>query len=388
MVFEADATGRNDSVTQGWVRTILRWTTTPLMLASSALSLALVFALASTVPAQSSVSRTAIVLSLDGAVGPATADYVVRGIEAAAADGAAAVVLRIDTPGGLDTSMREIVRAILGSSIPVLGWVGPNGARAASAGTFILLAAHVAAMAPATNLGAATPVALFGGSPAAPSAPVQSDKPDKVDKVDKVDKADKADKADEKTDSGSARALPASASNAKALNDAVAYVRSLATMRGRNADWAERAVRDAASLPADEALREGVIDFVAADVRELLVMAHGREVRVGKESVVLDTRDLITSGRDPSWKTRVLAVLANPNVALILMMVGVYGLLLEFMNPGSLVAGTIGGISLLLGLYSLAALPLNLAGIALLLLGLGLLVAEAFVPSFLSLIHI
>ncbi len=306
----------------------------------------------------------AIVLSLDGAVGPASADYLVGGIARAVEAGAQAIVLRIDTPGGLDTSMREIVRAILSSELPVLGWVGPDGARAASAGTFILLACHVAAMAPATNLGAATPIPLFGKSPSSPQQP-----------TDGVPR-----------DGGAGGQVGAQGAGqdggAKAVNDAVAFARSLAALRGRNADWAERAVRDAASLPAGEARDAGVVDFVAADLGELFAKADGRRVRVGNRDVVLDTDALVPVDAEPSWKHRVLAAISNPNVALILLMLGAYGLLLEFLSPGVLVPGTVGGIMLLLGLYSLAALPLNLAGVALLLLGFALLVAEAFVPSF------
>ncbi|MGE0311221.1 MAG: nodulation protein NfeD [Lautropia sp.] len=323
-------------------------------------------------PQQGAVAGNAVLLALDGPVGPAIADHIVGGIAKAADDGAAVIVLRIDTPGGLDTSMREIVRAILASPVPVLGWVGPGGARAASAGTFILLASHVAAMAPGTNLGAATPIPLFGKAPGAPRDDASPGGGRETRGGAHGRDGSRSGAADDAADPG----------GSKAINDAVAYARSLARLRGRNADWAERAVRDAASLPADEALAAGVVDLVAADVAGLLAEADGRTVRAANRElrIASASRQVVESA--PTWKTRVLAAIANPNVALILMMVGVYGLLLEFLNPGALVPGTVGGISLLLGLYAIAVLPLNLAGVALLVLGFALLFAEAFVPSF------
>ncbi|MBO1016848.1 nodulation protein NfeD [Achromobacter sp. SD115] len=309
--------------------------------------------------------QTAVVLSLDGIVGPATADYVIRGLEAARQQNAAAVVLRIDTPGGLDASMRDIIRAILASPVPVISYVAPNGARAASAGTYILYASHVAAMAPATNLGAATPIAL-GGSPPRPA-----DSPSgPADPADKKPPADKT-----------APAAPKDAGEAKAINDAVAYIRSLAALRGRNADWAEQAVRAAASLTAGEARAQNVIDLIADDVPDLLAKADGRRVRVGSAETTLHTRDLRLLAREPDWRTQVLSVITNPNLALLLLMAGVYGLIFEFMSPGALFPGIFGAICLLVGLYALAALPLTYAGIALVLLGTSLMVAEIFAPT-------
>jgi membrane-bound serine protease (ClpP class) len=248
--------------------------------------------------------------------------------------------------------------------VPVVTFVHPSGARAASAGTYILYASHVAAMTPGTNLGAATPVAVGGGFP----TPGQDDKKDE--------------KKEDGEDAEAEKAKPKSPSEAKAVNDAVAYIRSLAEMRDRNADWAERAVREAESLSSSAALRENVIDVVATNTDDLLKQIHGRTVRVGQADVVLDTEGVTTQELEPDWRTRVLSVITNPNVALILMMIGIYGLIFEFMNPGALVPGTIGGICLLIGLYALALLPVNYAGIALMVLGIGLMIAEAFSPSF------
>lgn len=303
--------------------------------------------------------RTAVVLHIDGAIGPASADYLAWGLAKARERGAAIVVLRMDTPGGLDTSMRDMIREIIASPVPVATYVAPGGARAASAGTYVIYASHVAAMAPGTNLGAATPVQV-GGTPALPQ-----EQPDRAPGKD-----------------GNTPASPASKTEAKAINDAVAYIRALAELRGRNADWGERAVREAVSLDSRRALAEQVVDIVARDVADLLAQADSRTVTVAGVPVILRTHGLALEDIRPDWRHRLLAVVTNPNIALILMMVGIYGLIFEFMNPGVLYPGVIGGISLLVALYALAVLPVNYAGLALILLGVTLMGAEAFAPSF------
>lgn len=312
-----------------------------------------------------------LLLTIEEAIGPATDDYIERALQSAAEDGATLVVIRMDTPGGLDTAMRGIIKSITSSPIPVASWVAPAGSRAASAGTYILYASHVSAMAPGTNLGAATPVAI-GGMPS----------PDKG----KPPRPASKDKADEQGTSGEqGETKPAAemdTSKRKSVNDAAAYIRSLAEMRGRNQDWAEKAVREAASLQASEALKMNVIDLIAADMPELLQKLHGREVSVQGKKVTLETTGLVVRELKPDWRSSLLSVITNPNIAYILMLVGIYGLILEFSNPGSIVPGTIGAISLLLALYALQLLPINYAGVALILLGIALMIGEAYQPSF------
>jgi membrane-bound serine protease (ClpP class) len=298
------------------------------------------------------------ILKVDGAITPASADYIVRGLKQAAARAAGLVVLQLDTPGGLDTAMRDIVKEIVSSPVPVAGFVAPGGARAASAGTYILYACHFAAMAAGTNLGAATPVQIGLG--------------------------DMAPEPDGKGNKETSASPPKQKSTLteKQIHDASAYIRSLAQLRGRNADWAERAVREAVSLSAEEALKGRVIDVLARDVPELLKKLHGRKVAAGGVERVLDTVGAVRFVIEPDWRTRLLGVITNPGFALILMMLGIYGLLFEFSNPGFGLPGVVGGICLLLGLYALQLLPISYAGLGLIALGIALMVAEAFVPSF------
>jgi membrane-bound serine protease (ClpP class) len=300
----------------------------------------------------------AIVLEIDGAIGPPLADYIARELTAARADEAGFIVLRMNTPGGLDTSMRKIISAILASPIPVATYVAPNGARAASAGTYIAYASAIAAMAPGTNIGAATPIQL-GGNPLFPS-----------------------DQKSQKDQKEAKPGEPADTETRKIINDAVAYIRSLAALNGRNADWATDAVRSAASLPASEALALHVIDVIADDVPDLLRKIDGREVTIVGKQQRLATAGLDIVVRPPDWQTELLMLVTNPNVAFILMLIGVYGLILEFFNPGAVAPGLIGAISLLVALYALAFMPINYAGAALVLLGVALMIAEVHIGAF------
>lgn len=311
-------------------------------------------------------------MDLSGPIGPASADYFSRTLARAATLEAQALVVRMDTPGGLDGAMRDIVQAILASEVPVIIYVAPGGARAASAGTYILYASHVAAMAPGTNLGAATPVQIGG----LPGLPRPTDEP-------KRDPDRQApDAADDPGDDAKPTAPGGDAMARKMVNDAAAYIRALAELRGRDADWAERAVRDAVSLTATEAVRQGVVDLLADSETALLLAVDGRRVRTVTGPVVLRTAHARVVPVTPDWRTRLLGVITNPSVAYVLMLVGIYGLVFEFMNPGAVVPGVVGGICLLLALYSLQMLPVNYAGVALILLGAALMVGEVFAPSF------
>ncbi|MGE5318966.1 MAG: NfeD family protein [Hyphomicrobiaceae bacterium] len=289
----------------------------------------------------SASAATVRVLTVQGAISPASADYLVRGLNRAIEDKADLVVVEMDTPGGLDTAMRDIIKAILASPVPVATYVYPRGARAASAGTYILYASHIAAMAPATNLGAATPIEL-----------------------------------------GSAEDKSGATRMHKVMQDAAAYIRGLAELRGRNAQWAERAVREAVSLPASEALKLNVIDLIAPDLDDLLRQLNGRRIRLNDRTVTLDTSHATIERVMPDWRSRLLTVIGDPSIAYILMLLGIYGLIYEFANPGMLLPGVVGGICLLLGLFAMQVMPINYAGLALMLLGFVFMIAEAFVPSF------
>jgi membrane-bound serine protease (ClpP class) len=312
----------------------------------------------------------ALVITIDGAIGPVIADHIAEQLAEIDPATTGLVILRIDTPGGLDTAMRKIIRAELASPVPVAVYVAPAGARAASAGTYILYAASVAAMAPGTNLGAATPITI-GGMPEFPEGERDEKEPGEA-------KPDEESKPAEST----APLDTSTPERRKLVNDAAAYIRGLAQMHGRNADWAEQAVRGAASLPADEALKLDVIDVIAATLPELLRKIDGRTVLVNGEKQTLATADLELIESEIDWRTRLLMVITDPTIAYLLMLVGIYGLIFEFANPGTYAPGVIGGISLLLALFAFSVLPVDYVGMALILLGIALMVAEAFAPSF------
>jgi membrane-bound serine protease (ClpP class) len=303
------------------------------------------------------------VIPVQGAIGPATSDYIEREFELAQQQDVSLLILKMDTPGGLDSAMRSIIQNITSSTIPVATWVGPNGARAASAGTYILLASHIAAMANATNLGAATPVAI--GISGSESSPLDENSP-----------------SSQKDVTNSEQVSAKTTLEKKAINDATAYIKGLAKLHGRNEEWAEQAVREAASIDAQTALAKHVIDFIADDLEQVIKLANGREILLlgNQTTLLLDNTTIIE--RVPDWRYSFLATITNPNIAYILMLVGIYGLFLEFYSPGTGLPGVLGGICLVLAMYAMQMLPINYAGLALILLGLLLLVGEAFSPSF------
>jgi membrane-bound serine protease (ClpP class) len=314
-----------------------------------------------TLPGGAQSSRRAVVLEINGAIGPAIADYIARALAGIDAHDTGLIVLRMDTPGGLAGSMRKIISAILASPVPVATYVAPSGARAASAGTYIAYASAIAAMAPGTNIGAATPVQIGGGS-LFPSGKKKQD--------------------DKNAEDNSAANEPADTETRKLINDSVAYIRSLAELSNRNSDWAEKAVRSAASLTATAALKLNVIDVIATDIPDLLRKIDGRTVTVDGKSVRLQTAGLQVVTVAPDWRTQLMALITNPNIAFLLMLVGIYGLIFEFAAPGTYVPGTVGAICLLLALYALNLLPVNYAGAGLVLLGIALMLAEVHIGSF------
>lgn len=326
---------------------------------------------------RAAASGVAVLLALDGPIGPASSDFVRRGIETAAERNAEVVIIRMDTPGGLDTAMRDIIKAILVSEVPVATWVGPGGSRAASAGTYILYASHVAAMAPATNLGAATPVPVGGSAPLPGGG-----EPTKAPAGDGGDDAAAGNDDDGKATTTEEEAPGTDAMSAKVVNDAVAYIRSLAEKRGRNAEWAEKAVREAASLSAEQALAKGVVDLIAEDVPGLLAAMDGKTVQLPDGPRSLATAGLTVERIEPDWRTELLATITNPTVAYLLLLIGIYGLLFEGYNPGAVLPGVAGAICLLLAAYAFQILPVNYAGLGLMALGLVLMISEIFVPSF------
>ena len=293
------------------------------------------------------VTSTAILLEVKGPIGPPSVSYIERALKDASSRQSPLLILQLDTPGGLDASMREIIKLLLTSPVPVVTFVAPSGARAASAGTYILYASHVAAMAPGTNLGAATPVQMAG-----------------------------------KTNPGNKEPDGESDMHRKIIKDAEAYIRSLAQLRGRNVEWAVKAVRNADSLPAEEALQKNVIDIVATHVPDLLAQLDGKEIKLINQTKVLQTSGLTIKKIEPDWHTQLLSFITNPNVAYILMLIGIYGLIFEFASPGTLIPGIVGTVSLMLSLYAFQVLPISYAGFALMLFGLALMIAEAFAPSF------
>jgi len=295
---------------------------------------------------------------IDGAISPASGEFLARAIEDAAAEGAEALVIELDTPGGLVESTRDIVQAILASRVPVVVYVAPGGARAGSAGVFITLAAHVAAMAPGTNIGAATPIQMGGDTPT-PRGPAPADSA-----------------VQEGQDGEEGRAL-----DQKILNDTIAFIRTIAEKRGRNAEWAVTAVTEAASITETEAVEMNVVDLVARSTTELLDEIDGREVEVVDRTVTLATAGAEVRMVEKGLRFKVLDAIANPNIAFVLMLIGIYGIFFELMNPGGILPGVVGVISILLAFFALQALPVNYVGVLLMLFSLVLFIAEVKVVS-------
>ena len=292
-------------------------------------------------------TSTIIKLDVKGAIGPATSNYLKDGVSLATSQHAQMILIKLDTPGGLSTSMREMIQEILNSPIPVVTYVYPKGARSASAGTYLLYASHVAAMAPGTNLGAATPINLM------PSSKISDSNSSAIPTLEK-----------------------------KVINDSAAYIKSLAELNDRNASWAQEAVREAKSISAEDALKLGVIDLMASDTKELLSKLDGRVVNVSDQNVTLKTEGAIMHNFEPDWNTRFLSIVTDPNIAYIFLLIAIYGVFFELMNPGAIIPGVIGLISGVVALYSLNMIPFNYAGLLLIVLGVSFMVAEVFISGF------
>ena len=318
-------------------------------------------------PAAAQEDKVAHLLTIDGAIGPATSDYLSKGIADAASQDAELVIIKMNTPGGLDSSMRDIIKAILQSPVPVVVYVAPPGSRAASAGTYIMYASHIAAMAPATNIGSATPVQIGGDG---------ARKPDSRDEKDKEAGDEEAGEKSKAPDTGT------TAMERKTINDAVAYIRGLAELRGRNVDWAEKAVREAVNVTASDALELGIIDLIAKTQTQLLQDIDGMRVEINGTERTVSSAGLDIKVIEPGWRNRLLSVITDPSVAYMLLMLGIYGLIFEGYNPGAILPGVVGAISILLALYAFQILPVNYAGLGLIVLGVILLIAEVFAPSF------
>lgn len=320
-------------------------------------------------------------LRFEGAIGPAVSEYLVSEITQAnqlpLSQRPPLVMITMDTPGGLVSSLRTINQAILASTIPIACLVSPSGARAMSAGTYILYACHVAAMAPATTLGAATPVKMGGPMSPPPNTPSPNDPAPKESSPGDQGDQNGGDNNDKQTTTDNSSAM-----ERKVLNDAIASIRALATLRNRNIDFAERAVTEAATLTAKEALDQNVINFIADDAPNLLTQLNGTQVDMGEQRITLKLSNTQLVEHQRSWRNHFIATITDPNIAYILMLIGIYGLLLEFYSPGVGVAGVTGAISLLIALYAFQLLPINYVGLGLMLLGITLLIAESMVPSF------
>ncbi|HEY7471962.1 MAG TPA: nodulation protein NfeD [Gemmatimonadota bacterium] len=298
--------------------------------------------------------RHVVRIVVDGAISPASAEYIMDAIDEAGESDAGALVIQLDTPGGLVESTREIVQAMMASDVPIVVYVAPSGARAGSAGVFLTLAAHVAAMAPGTNIGAATPISMGGGG--LPGGPAPAD-------------------------SAIEGAAGGDALEQKILNDTVAFIRTIAERRGRNAEWAAKAVTDAVSVTETEAVEQNVVDLVAPSLPALLDAIDGRVVELFDRRVTLRTAGADVRDLEKGLRFKILDTIANPNIAFILMMIGIYGIFFELMNPGAILPGVVGGISLLLAFFALQALPVNYAGVLLILFSLILFIAEVKVVS-------